>query len=74
MAATFEPAPTHVDIVLTRDGVADEDHSGGIDLAEGDNCVIADFTDLVAGHYVVKLTPVPAAGAPPLSGEFDVTS
>lgn len=71
MAATFSVPPKHVDIAVTRDGTPD-DHSGSIDLGEADNCVIATFDDLVAGHYVVTLTPVPPLGTPPLSGAFEV--
>lgn len=72
MAATFSDPPKHVDIEVTRDGLKD-DHSGSIDLGETENCVIANFDDLVAGHYVVTLTPVPALSTPPLSGAFEVT-
>lgn len=73
MAATFSTPPKHVDISVTRDGAPDV-HSGAIDMGEADNCVIADFDDLVAGHYVVTLTPVPALATPPLSGAFEVAS
>lgn len=72
MAASFSPAPKHVDISITRDGTADP-HSGGIDLGGADNCIVNDFPDLDAGHYVVTLTPTPAGNVPSLSGAFDVT-
>ncbi len=71
MAATFSAPPKHVDIAVTRDGAPDG-HSGAIDMGEADNCVIADYDDFVAGHYVVTLTPVPSLGTPPLRGAFDV--
>ena len=73
MAATFSEPPKHVEITVTRDGAPD-DHSGSIDMGEAENCVIANYDDLVAGHYVVTLTPVPALATPPLSGAFEVTS
>jgi hypothetical protein len=72
MTASFSPTPTHVTIDIKRDGAVDP-HSGQIDLGGEDNCVTAEFDDLVPGHYLVKLTPTPAAGVPPLTGEFDVT-
>lgn len=71
MAASFSSPPKHVDIAVTRDGAADE-HSGAIDMGEADNCITASYDDLVAGRYVVTLTPVPALGTPPLSGAFVV--
>lgn len=71
MAATFSVPPKHVDIAITRDGAPDK-HSGAIEMGETEDCVAATFDDLVAGHYVVTLTPVPALATPPLSGAFEV--